>query len=70
MLLQQENKVTAGNIMSSARKLCAVRVMEEGMGAMKVQIAPAMEAEEICSGDQGIGFFVEDHRLNILNSAK
>jgi hypothetical protein len=40
------------------------------MGVMKRQIAPAMEAEQIWSGDQGTGFFAEDHRLHALKSAK
>jgi hypothetical protein len=44
--------------------------IEEGMGVMKIQIAPAMEAQEIWSGDQGIISFAEDHRLNVLNSAE
>jgi hypothetical protein len=35
--------------------------IEEGMGVVKIQIASAMEAEEMWSGDQGFGFFVEDH---------
>jgi hypothetical protein len=37
---------------------------------MKIQISPAMEAEEIWSSDQGFGFYVEDHRLNVLNCAE
>jgi hypothetical protein len=40
------------------------------MGVMKIQIAPAMEAEQMWSSDQGIGFFAEDHRLNVLKSAE
>jgi hypothetical protein len=37
---------------------------------MKIQIAPAMEAEHMWSGDQVIGFFAEDCRLNVLNTAE
>jgi hypothetical protein len=40
------------------------------MAAMKIQMAPAMESEEIWSSAQGIEFFVEDCRLNILKSAE
>jgi hypothetical protein len=39
------------------------------MGVMKIQIAPAVEAEVIWSGDQGFEFFVEARRLNVVNSA-
>jgi hypothetical protein len=40
------------------------------MGVMRMQMAPAMEVEQVWSVDQGSGYFAEDHRLNILNSAE
>jgi hypothetical protein len=40
------------------------------MGVMNIQIAPAVEAEQILSGEQCIGFSAEDHGLNVLNSAE
>jgi hypothetical protein len=43
--------------MSCTRSLCALWGIEEAMSLKKIQIAPAMEAEQIWSGDQGIGFF-------------
>jgi hypothetical protein len=39
------------------------------MGVMNIQIAMAMEAEQIVSSNECIGFFAEDHRLHVLSSA-
>jgi hypothetical protein len=40
------------------------------MGVMNIQLSPAVEAEQILSGEQCTGFCVEDNRLNVLNSAE
>jgi hypothetical protein len=40
------------------------------MGAMKIQIGPAMDAQEMWSGDQAIGSFAEDLGLIVLKSAE